>query len=442
MILFGEGSLRSAILTRKRLRGKRVLMLLENLTYPQDPRVRKEARALADAGYQVSVICPAGPGQPWREMLDGVLIYRYPAPPVLNGALGYLWEYGYAMVATCFFSLFVLIREGFDVVHAHNPPDTFVFIAAFYKLFGKCFVFDHHDIAPELYCARFGSGNRLVYKVLVWLETLSCRLANHVIATNHSYKTVEMQRGHVPEERITIVRNGPNRSRRLSVNPDPSLRPPGKIVIGYVGVMGSQDGVDYLLRALRHLACDFDRTDFFCLLVGAGSAVPDLKTLAKQLDLTHCVWFTGWVEPTEVDRYINAMDICVAPEPSNIYNDRSTMIKVMEYMAMEKPVVAFDLPENRYTAQTAALYARPNDELEFARALTQLMDDPVRRQTMGAFGGRRVQNELAWSYSVPHLLTVYRTVLTERYGQEPNLQNNNRAGCAGDNGDISRSYGD
>ena len=392
--------------------GSRVLMLLENSKYPQDGRVCAEAKALADAGYQVSVICPAGPGQPGREMLDGVLIYRYPAPRAGNGTLGYLWEYGYAMVATFFFSLLVLIREGFDVVHAHNPPDMFVFIAALYKLFGKRFVYDHHDIVPELYCARFGSRNRLVYQVLVWLETLSCQLANHVITTNQSYKAVEMQRGHVPEERITIVRNGPNPNRLRSVNPDLSLRPTGKIIIGYVGVMGFQDGVDYLLRALRHLACNFGRTDFFCVLVGTGDAVPNLKALAKRLDLTHCVCFTGWVEPAEVDRYINAMDICVAPEPSNIFNDRSTMIKIMEYMALEKPIVAFDLPEHRFTAQTAALYVRPNDELEFARALTQLMDDPVRRQTMGSFGGRRVETELAWCYSVPHLLAAYRTVLT------------------------------
>jgi glycosyltransferase involved in cell wall biosynthesis len=394
--------------------GSRVLMLLENSTYPQDPRVRREAKALADAGYQVSVICPAGPGQPWRERLDGVRIYRYPAPPAASGILSYLWEYGYSMVATFFLSLLVLVREGFDVVHAHNPPDMFVFIAAFYKLFGKRFVYDHHDITPELYCARFEVRNRLVYQVLVWLEILSCRLANHVITTNQSYKRIEMRRGHVPEERITVVRNGPNPNGLRSINPDLSLQQTGKIIIGYIGVMGTQDGVDYLLRALRHLACDLGRTDFFCVLVGAGDALPSLRVLTKQLDLTECVWFTGWVEPAEeVARYLNAMDICVAPEPSNIYNDRSTMIKIMEYMALEKPIVAFDLPEHRFTAQAAALYVRPNDELEFARALAQLMDDPVRRQTMGSFGRRRVETELAWRYSVPHLLEAYRAVLTE-----------------------------
>ena len=394
--------------------GGRVLMLLENSTYPRDPRVRREAKALADAGYQVSVICPAGLGQPWREMLDGVRIYRYPAPPAASGILGYLWEYGYSMVATFILSLLVLMREGFDVVHAHNPPDMFVFIAACYKLFGKRFVYDHHDIAPELYCARFEVRNRLIYHVLVWFETLSCRLANHVITTNQSYKRIEMRRGHVPEERITIVRNGPNPNGVRSINPDLSLRQAGKLIIGYIGVMGTQDGVDYLLRALRYLAYDLGRTDFFCVLVGAGDALPSLKALAKQLDLTECVRFTGWVElAEEVARYLKAMDICVAPEPSNIYNDHSTMIKIMEYMAVEKPIVAFDLPEHRFTAEAAALYVRPNDELEFARALAQLMDDPARRQAMGSFGRRRVETELAWRYSVPHLLEAYRTVLTE-----------------------------
>jgi len=390
-------------------------MLLENSTYPQDARVRREARALVDAGYQVSVICPMDSGQPWCETLNGVCVYRFRAPPAANGFLGYLWEYGYSMVATFVLTLLVALREGFDVIHTHNPPDTLVLIAAFYKLLGKRFVYDHHDLAPEMYYALFRSrGNQLIYHTLVWFEKLSCRLADHVIATNQSYKTVEMQRGHVPEERITIVRNGPELNGLQSLEPDSELRQKGKTIIGYVGVMGFQDGVDYLLRALHHLLFDLGRTDFFCVIIGGrGGARASLKALTTQLGLDEYVGFTGWVSDVDLIRYLSAADICVDPDPSNPFNDRSTMIKMTEYMALGKPIVAFDLPEHRFTAQAAALYVRPNDELEFARALAQLMDDPARRQAMGSFGRRRVETELAWRYSVPHLLEAYRTVLTE-----------------------------
>jgi len=351
------------------------------------------------------------PGQSWREILDGVRVYRFPAPSVANGFLGYLWEYGYSMAATFALSLLVFLREGFDVVHAHNPPDTFVFIAAFYKLFGKRFVYDHHDLAPEMYHARFGgNGNRLVYHVLVLLEKFSCQLADHVIATNQSYKTVEMQRGRVPEERITIVRNGPDVNRLRPTEPDPDLRPKGKTVIVYVGVMGFQDGVDYLLRALEHLVYDLRRTDFFCVLVGTGDALPSLKSLTEQLGLADYVLFAGWVEHTDVTRYLTTGDICAAPEPSNSYNDRSTAVKMMEYMALGKPIVAFDLPEHRFTAQDAAVYARPNDALDFARQIALLMDAPERRKKMGRIGRERVETELAWPYQEKHLLHAYEAL--------------------------------
>jgi len=390
---------------------RHVLMLLENEAYPRDDRVCQEAKTLATAGYQVSVICPLRPGQPWREVLDDVRVYRFPAPPAANGFLSYLWEYGYSMVAIFVLSLLVFLREGFAVLHAHCPPDTFVFIAAFYKLLGKRFVYDHHDLAPEMYYARFGGrGNRLIYDALVLLERLSCRLADHVITTNQSYKTVEMQRSHVPENRITIVRNGPDLRRLRPTEPDPDLRRMRKTIILYVGVMGFQDGVDYLLRALQHLVYDLLRTDFLCVLVGAGGAVPGLKSLTEQFGLVNYVLFTGWVERTEVARYLSAADIGVAPEPSNSYNDRSTVIKLMEYMALGKPIVAFDLPEHRVTAQGAAVYAHPNDELDFAQQIAALMDDPERRQKMGQIGRQRIETELAWSYQERHLLEAYKTV--------------------------------
>lgn len=399
----------------------RILMLLENQTYPRDFRVRREATALTAAGYRVSVICPAGPGQPSRETLNGVRLYRYWQPPAGNGFLGYLWEYGYAMSATFLLSLLAFFREGFDVVHAHNPPDTFVFIAAFYKLLGKRFVFDHHDLSPEMYQARFpGGGSLFVHDTLVLLEKLTCGLADRIIATNESYKKIEMERDHVPETRITVVRNGIELHNIRPVEPDHTLYPKGKTIIGYIGVMGFQDGVDYLLRALGHLVRDLGRTDFFCILVGGGDAFPNLKSLTEQLDISEYVLFTGMVNHSEVARYLGAADLCVAPEPSAPYNDRSTAVKLMEYMALAKPIVAFDLTEHRFTAQGAAAYVKPNDELEFARAIAELMDDPGRRETMGLLGRRRVETELAWQYSIPKLLEAYRAVLPVPTGaQQP-----------------------
>ena len=363
-------------MSTNRSAGKRVLMLLENSLYPYDRRVLAEATTLTGAGYQVSVISPSIPGQPFYEVLDGVRAFRFPYRPSGNGLLGYLWEYGYSMAATFLISLFVFARYGFDVVHANNPPDVLVLIAAFYKLFGVRFVFDHHDLAPEMYYARFrGRGKRLIYHLLVFFEKLSCRLADRVIATNESYKAIEMQRGHVPADRITIVRNGPDVDRVRPVDPDPELRQRGRTIIGYLGAMAVQDGVDYLLRALRHLIHDLGRTDFFCVLIGPEDKTAGLEPLIIDLGLRSTCGAPGTSARGSRASILSTADICVDPDPSNPFNDRCTMTKMMVYMALGRPIVAFDLPEHRFSAQQAALYVKPNDELEFARALMELMDD-------------------------------------------------------------------
>lgn len=390
-------------------------MLLENNPYPADPRVRQEALTLAGAGYQVSVICPRGANQPWRENLEGVSIFRYPSPPEAQSFLGYALEYSYALAATFVLSLFVWAKRGFDIIHAANPPDSAVFIAIFYKLFGKRFVFDHHDLAPEMYLVRSShKGTRLVHWMLTFLERTSYCFSDHVIATNQSYKNVAMQRGHVPEERVTIVRNGPALDRLKLVQPDPDLKKRGAVIIGYIGIMGPQDGVDYLLRALQQLIAVLGRNDFFCIIIGKGSALADLKVLASTLGLEPYVWFTGFIPDVDMLRYLSTIDICLDPDPSNIFNDRCTMIKIMEYMALGKPIVAFDLPEHRVSAGKAALYARPNDELDFARQITVLMDDPELRDKMGRIGRERVESELAWPHQAKHLLDAYESITTHR----------------------------
>lgn len=389
----------------------RVLMLLENQPYPQDHRVRREAVALAGAGYRVSVICPATRAQVRHEVVDGVRVYRFRSPAPGDGFLGYVREYGYCTAMSFFLSLWIFWREGFDVMHVHNPPETLAFISAFYKLFGKRFVFDHHDLSPEMYRARFPNGPKIVYKALVLLEKVACRLADHIIATNESYKKTEIERHSVPGERITVVRNGVDLPRDRPMPPDHGLHRKRKTIIGFLGVMGFQDGMDYLIRALHHLRYDLGRRDFYCVLMGDGDAWAGVTKLAHELGLEKHVWFPGLVHGDRLVRYLSAADICVDPDPSCEYNDRSTMIKMMEYMAYAKPIVAFDLPEHRVTAESAAIYVRPNDELAFARALAELMDDPAKRKAMGMFGRQRIETQLAWQYSIPNLLAVYRKVL-------------------------------
>ena len=239
------------------------------------------------------------------------------------------------------------------------------------------------------------------------LEKLSCKVADHVIATNQSYKTMAMERSGVPAEQITIVRNGPDLTRVRLVDPDPALQERANTIIGYVGDMGTHDGVDYLLRAIQHLVIDLGRTDFYCVLIGTGDAWPSLKKISTQLEIEEYVWWTGRVSDNDLVRFLSTADICVDPDPSNPFNDRCTMIKMTEYLALGKPIVAFDLPEHRVTAQEAAVYAEPNDELDFARKLALLMDDPVQRQRLGQVGRERVETTLAWSHQIPHLLAVY-----------------------------------
>ena len=388
--------------------GTRVLMLLENSAIPQDRRVHKEACTLVAAGYVVTIICPSIEGQPTRETVDGIHVYRFRAPARGDGFVGYLWEYGYSTIAAFLLSLVVFFREGFDVIHAHNPPDLFVLIAMLYRVAGKKFVFDHHDLAPEMYQARFRSGgNRFVYHALVFFEKLTCRMAHHVIATNESYKKVEMERGNVPEDRITVVRNGPDLDRVQQVPPDPELRKKATTIFGYVGVLGFQDGLDYLLRALRRLIDDLGRDDFYCVIIGRGEALTSLQELATELQLDDHVWFTGRVPVEDLLKYLSTADICLDPDPANPFSDRSTMIKMMEYMALAKPIVAFDLTEHRVTAQDAALYASPNDELDFARQITRLMDDSELRHKMGQLGRERVESKLAWPFQEENLLAAY-----------------------------------
>lgn len=391
----------------------RILMLLENNPFPQDGRVRSEATALIDAGYQVTVIAPAAPGQAHTENVAGVRVYRYRALAERDGFLNYVVEYGYAILATSLLIAYVFVRSGFAVIHAHNPPDLFVLVAGWFKLLRVRFVFDHHDLSPEMYDARFpDSAKPVVHRALLFFERLTFRAADHVISTNESYATIAKNRGGVPEDRITIVRNGPD-PRRVRIMPDdPLLRSKAEFIFGYVGEMAPHDGVDHLIRALGHLSTELGQKDFFCVLIGTGGEVPSLKAMAAKLGLEDKVWFTGQIADADLlMTYLSTTDICMTPDPSNPYTDRSTMVKMGEYMALGRPIVAFDLPEHRRTAGDAAVYAQPNDDQDFAKQIQTLMDDPERRDRMGAIGRERVETELSWPHQARHLVEAYQSIL-------------------------------
>jgi glycosyltransferase involved in cell wall biosynthesis len=380
----------------------RVLMLLENCSYPRDSRVRHEAQTLTQNGYRVSVIGPNQQAQPWHETVNGVHVYRFPAPPPAQGVIGYIWEYLYSSACIFALSLWVFLREGVDIVHVHNPPDVFFVFAPLLRLWGIAFVYDHHDLTPELFDARFkDGGSQLLRRLLIMCEVLSYKVASHVIVTNESYRQIALERGHVPSEQLTIVRNGPDNI--LPIEP----KNHNENVVVYVGSMGFHDGVDYLLRALHGLINTIEFRNFRCVLAGNGDAFESLKLLAAELKITAWVEFRGWLSPEDVQACLSIADVCAAPEPLNDYNDHSTMIKVMEYMAAGKPIVAFDLTEQRRTASRAALYARPNDVYDYARQIMFLIEHPQQAAEMGQFGQQRIVTELAWHFQADALLKAY-----------------------------------
>jgi len=392
------------------MRGRRVLILVENLPSPFDRRVWQEATALRDAGYGVSIICPTGKGfEKKRETLDGIDIWRYRLPAEGEGAAGYAAEYAFALIKTFYLSLRVLFARGFEVVHACNPPDLFFLIGGFYKLFGKKFLFDHHDANPELYEAKFGRRG-FFYKVLLFLEKATFRTADVSIATNESYKRIAITRGGMPPEKVFVVRSGPSLERLKVMPADPSLKRGKSFLVGYVGVMGRQEGIDYLLRAAAYIVHDLKRADVHFGLVGGGTSLEEMRALARELGLAQHVTFTGRVPDEEMLAVLNTADVCVNPDVANEMNDISTMNKVMEYMALGKPMVQFDLVEGRFSAREASLYARRNDAFDFALKIVELLDDPQRRRAMGAYGRRRVENELEWRYERPKLLAAYEAL--------------------------------
>jgi glycosyltransferase involved in cell wall biosynthesis len=398
---------------------KRVLILVENLPSPFDRRVWQEACALRDAGYVVSIICPTGRGYERKfEDIGGIHIYRYRLPIEAAGAAGYALEYGCALAWTFALSWRVFFGRGFDVIHACNPPDLFFLIGGFFKLFGKKFLFDHHDLNPELYEAKFGRRD-FFYRLMLALEYWTFRIADVSIATNESYRRVAIERGRKPSGRVFVVRSGPSLERLKILPAEEHLKCGRRYLVGYVGVMGKQEGIDHLLRAAHHIVHVLGRSDVHFGLVGGGTSLDEMKAYAAELGISGFVTFTGRVPDHDLLAMLNTADVCVNPDVANDMNDKSTMNKVMEYMALGKPIVQFDLAEGRVSAQQASLYARKNDAVDLAAGIVELLDDPQLRLEMGEFGRRRVTEELEWRYEVPKLLAAYDALWSPAGGSAP-----------------------
>jgi glycosyltransferase involved in cell wall biosynthesis len=393
-------------------RKARILIIVQNLPVPFDRRVWLECQALTSAGYQVSVVCPKGRDEPSYEVIDSVRLYRYRPYAPGGSKVSFIAEYVYSFLATAWGMLRARRSGRFAVIQACNPPDIFWPLAlAFRGLDGARFVFDHHDLCPELYQSRFPSGPKLPYKGLLALERRTHRAANHVIATNDSYREIAMTRGGKRADEVTVVRTGPDLRRLRPGEPDPELRRGHRYLVAYIGVMGPQDGVDIVVRAADIVVSKLGRDDIAFTLIGSGDCFDDLVALRDQLGLAGHVEFTGRAPDEQVVRIMSTADAGLSPDPKNPLNDVSTMNKTMEYMVFGLPVVAFDLRETRVSAGDAAVYVQPNDEQQYAEAIVALLDDEPRRELMGKLARERVEQELAWDHQEGTYLGVYERVL-------------------------------
>jgi len=382
----------------------RVLIIVENLPCPFDRRVWQEALALRASGHEVSIICPKGRGYAKSfEVLEGVHIFRYYLPVEADSALGYAFEYAASLWMEFTLSLWVAVTRGFDVIHGCNPPDTVFLIA-----FGKRFIFDHHDINPELYEAKFGRRD-FWYRVVRLLERWTFAVADVSIATNESYRRIAIERGGMEPSRVFVVRSGADLTRVRSVAARNELRRGKRYLVGYVGVIGKQEGLDLLLESIAYMRRTLRRDDTHFVIVGDGTELVALRQLSRQLAIDDCVEFTGRLPDAALWEILSTADVCVNPDRANEMNDKSTMNKILEYMALGKPIVQFDLTEGRCSAGDASAYARANDIADFAVKLCELLDNPERRRVMGMIGQRRVEEGLAWHHQIPHLLRAYET---------------------------------
>jgi glycosyltransferase involved in cell wall biosynthesis len=398
---------------------RKILIIVENLTVPLDRRVWTEARALRDAGYTVSVICPKmGLYTQAYEVLEDIHIFRHPMPFEADGALGYALEYSWALAWEFALAWKVLFKVGFDSVQACNPPDTIFLLGGFFKyLMGKPFIFDHHDINPELYEAKFGRRGAF-WKLLNVLEWATFKTADVAIATNSTFKQIAKDRGGMRDDQVYIVRSIPDLTRFKRLAPDLSLKKGRQHLIGYVGIMGAQDGVDLLVEAMNDLVHGQGRTDVSCVIVGSGTELDALKAMTARLKLDGHITFTGFLSGEPLLRAFSTFDIGAIPDPKNVYNDKISMNKVFEYMSLGIPFVQFDLTEGRKAAGDAALYAGNNSPKELAAQMGRLLDDRDLHARLAQIGQERARTQLNWDVERAQLLAAYEHAFGLR-GQVP-----------------------
>lgn len=395
------------------IKRSKVLIIVENLPVPFDRRVWKEAQSLRENGYEVTVLCPKGKGyERGYENINGVRIYRHPATKEGNSHLGYLWEYSSALFWELCYALFIYLRHGFHVIQGCNPPDSIFLVSLPFKALGVRYVFDHHDAVPELYLSKYGKTGAM-YRFQVLLEKLCYRFSDVVMSTNASYRDIALSRGALDPGKVFIVRNGPDLEKFMRVPPNPALKHGKAFLVGYVGTMSVQEGLEILLDVAVCIR-DSGRNDVHFTCIGGGPGLAQLQRLAHEKNLEGVVNFTGRIPDDQMLEILSTADVCVNPDKPCEMNDISTMIKIMEYMALGKPIVQFDLKEGRFTAGEASVYADKTDRVpDFAEKILWLLEHPDERSRMGNLGYLRVKQELDWRYSVPHLMAAYRTALEE-----------------------------
>ena len=383
--------------------------------FGRKPRVWQEATTLAENGYLVSVICPKGKGYDADyEYLNGVHVHRHDLPPEGNGALGYAREYFCALREELRLAKKIYKERGFHVIHGCNPPDDIYMVARRFKKKGVDYVFDHHDICPELFEAKFGKASGLLYKSQLWLERQTYKHCAFAFVTNESYKQIAISRGGMKEDKVFVLRSGP-KLERLKITPAKSeIKRGRRFMVGYVGVIGQQEGIEYLLKAAKYIKEELHRDDIFWGVVGGGPHLEALRKQSHEMGLDDILEFTGRVSDEVLLDYLNTADVCVNSDEYNAMNDKSTMNKILEYMALGKPIVQFDLTEGRFSAQEASLYAEPNNAIDMADKIIQLLDNPAKRKEMSEYGRQRIVNELSWEHTSRALLEGYDKYFKQR----------------------------
>lgn len=385
------------------------LILIEDGSFTFDNRVKRQVGALCNDGWNMSVICPKYKEDPFfKQINEKLCVYFYPKPNAL-GTLGHILEHFISLFFMTILTLWVYLVHRFSIIQGCNPMDITWIIAAPYKIFGIKYIFDQHDLSPELFQSRNNKyyQSRL-YKILLWLEKKSYDYADIVLATNFSYKNVAIKRGGKDPKQVIVVRNGPTLTQFVIKTNNTKNK---NFLIGYIGNMNAQDGVNHILDVAYHIIFKNNITDITFVLIGGGSSQPGLVKLSKKMGLEKWITFTGRISDSDMLVWLNKCNICVQPDPKNVLNDVSTMNKVLEYMALAKPIVAFDLKETRVSCGNAALYATENNTTDMAEKILYLKANPKIRESMGKLGRLRIENQLAWKYSIPHLLKAYNYVL-------------------------------